>query len=194
MCVHCGQRQLTQQCLTEYLILLWKRQKKNNLKQDHFSWSFCNLLRQPSLSICSVCIASPLTDCYTILLLPFWSSSWSSSSSWMFSFWFLIQNHLLTQIHPHHLIFVVSQYVLSLSYLSFKFYLFSISSSIAAALTSIQNTTTLIAAILQKCHWWCVITAVCYTGSLFYLTTTVYHCLSAAVSHSCSWLLTCVAQ
>jgi hypothetical protein len=30
-----------------------------------------------------------------------------SSSSWMFSFWFLLQNHLLAQIYPLHLIFVV---------------------------------------------------------------------------------------
>jgi len=39
--------------------LTLKEAKKNNLKQDHFTWSFCNLvLLQPSLSICSVCIAS----------------------------------------------------------------------------------------------------------------------------------------
>jgi hypothetical protein len=70
MCLHCGEHcQLTQQRLTEYLIVLWKKQK-NNLKQEQFKWSFCNVpppTKPLHLQCFSHLLLSQSRDYYTTL-------------------------------------------------------------------------------------------------------------------------------
>jgi len=186
MCLHCGeQHQLAQQCLTEYLIVLWKKQKINLKRNISHDLSVMSSSNQASPSAVFF-TASPLavsflsSDYYTTLYCCSHFGPHLGHFHLLGCFpldFFSKTIFLLEYIHTALSLLFNS---MSLSHLSLNSSFFPFLLLPLLVSPHLLNTN-FIAAILQKCHWWCVITAVCYTGSLFYLTTTVYHFLSAAV-------------